>query len=209
MARLNDRHHGQAAIVIGGGPSAPRDFRTAIAAFPEALQFSANNHGYLMPAARINYAVHVDETHSKTGERMDEFLRRYGAAPILGRFTFDDEYIAVLADYGVDSGLSACWVAQLMGCAPVIPCGFDRWTAKGAQYFHKRDTGSDQRDLARSLDDANIALLGGLPTLRPISGPLLAVFPPLGVPADPVAVEPERPLVASYSAPGIPVRRRI
>lgn len=181
-------HTGCAAIVIGGGASAPSDFAVAIATFPDAIQISANHHGFLLSGAHPDFAVHVDEHQSKTGLRFDDFLAtHYGCKVTVSRFGFATHRLPALAQHGIDSGLSACYIAHVLGCAPVVPCGFDRWTASrdDGQYFHDEHT--DQRVHCRTAvlarDSLHVPNLAGLKALRPVSGPWLKFFPPLGVQA--------------------------
>lgn len=171
------QHVGRAAIVIGGGPSTPADYRIAAAALPDAVVLSANQHGFLL-APFVDYAVHTDETHSIAKQRMDMFLRRYGAAKIVGRFEFDDIRIDGYPRHCIDSGFLACLVAHNMGCDPVVPCGFGRWAEGfGQQYFHDKDTARATRQVRMFGNDTFVHTKVQLPRLRIISGPLLKLYP--------------------------------
>lgn len=180
-----------AAIVIGGGPSAPSDFEIASRAYPDALHISANQHGFVLPGARPRYAVHIDKIHQHYKEPMEQLLKRMGkGAKLIGRFDWDDYYL-VDWRYGGDTGVMALLVAQMMGAAPVIPCGFDRWIGKRPgqmvdYYFHNmggRDKKWPGPPAAPNLK--RLVEVAGSGTIRPVSGPMLEWFPKLGVPAKP------------------------
>jgi hypothetical protein len=184
-------HHTGAAIVIGGGPTAPSDFAAAIAVHPDALHISANHHGFLLPGANCKWAVHIDQFHQHLQRHMKDVLQEYGkpfGAKMIGRYEWDD-YKLIDWRYGGDTGVMALIVAQMFGAAPVIPCGFGRWldAAKpGSEsdfYFHgtpgKKWPGPPTAPGLQRLVPAV-----GLKAIRAVSGPMLTHFPKLGVPAE-------------------------
>jgi hypothetical protein len=181
------RSHSGAAIVIGGGPSAPSDFAIASAAYPDAIHISANQHGFMLPGARCKYAVHVDAIHQHYQQPMHVVLRRPGVE-LIGKFDFDD-YMLVDWRYGGDSGMMALIVAQMLGAAPVLPCGFDRWAGKkpgGVLDFYFHDMGGrhwpgppSAPNLKRHVE------MAGTKTIRAISGKMLDFWPRIGVAAEP------------------------
>lgn len=112
-------HVGRPAVVIGGGPSAPRELEAA----PRdgALFLSVNAHGFKLHAC--DYAVALDKIESQ--------LRPFGV-PLISRHVWAD--YRILQAPQPNSGIVAAWVARLMGCRPVWLCGMDCYD--GAVYFH-------------------------------------------------------------------------
>lgn len=117
-------HLGRPAVVIGGGPS-------RLAAMPQtpldAIFISVNAHGCRHfaaapdPVRRVSYAVACD--------KLELQLRPYGV-PIVGRHMYAD--YRILASIATSSGMTAAYVARLMGCAPIILVGMDCY--EGATY---------------------------------------------------------------------------
>lgn len=174
MARLTDlagKYAGRVAFVLGGGPSAPEQFKKC----PEgALILSANHHGCLL--TRCDYIVSQelsDVTHA--------MLRKYGV-PIISPFA-EADYLIEVPGLKV-SGMEATRTAVVLGCSPVILAGMDcyvgiveHWHRPDRTHTYGRngDPPLPPRKLHKQL--AAWSTLKGLGDIRVCGGPLTAVFP--------------------------------
>lgn len=165
-------------LVIGGGPSVPADL-AKLEVEPTAV-ISANEHGLRQELYPATHAVCLDVYHGRTRTFMGDLL---GSVPIITPNWFGDYR---LAEYkgNMNTGLTAIYVALLMGARPAIVTGIDfyRWHDKAAAtYFHDAD--ADSNSLTKKGDnfvkqiDKMIERVGGLSApIRPLSGPLLEHF---------------------------------
>jgi hypothetical protein len=111
-------HAGRAAVIVGGGPSAPREMECAPV---DALHISVNGHGFKLRPCE--YAIALD--------KLDKQLRPF-AVPLISRHLWAD--FRILETPQPNSGIAAAWVARLMGCRPIFLIGMDCFS--GAVYFH-------------------------------------------------------------------------
>lgn len=162
IGELAHAHAGRAGVVIGGAPSR----LTEIAACPaDALYVSVNAHGLM--ARACDYVCAKDA--------IGETLKGRGAPVISGK-PFAD--ILVFERRLGDSAQLACFALWVMGCAPIIVIGVECY--QGATYAHDpRAVSSGQSlTLAQHLTRWR-ALLNLAPgaMVRPVGGPLTAIFP--------------------------------
>lgn len=133
---------GYPAVVVGGGPSAPRLWAELAPIHRQMLVISANGH-----AARLGLTpdliVCKDHTHTETKELMEPGLRKLGR-PIASRHYWADFRLPKWPIQG-NSGQMAIGVAALMGCAPIFPIGFDCY--QNGTYFHDPDAQNVSRGL--------------------------------------------------------------
>lgn len=144
FAELAGRHEGQAAVVVGGGPTAMQ-YRDQ---WPDdALIIGIKEHA-LIAGWEQDYLVAVDnayhnelkplleslERNPKSLERKPKLISQYGWADYqLGTY-----YAAS------NSGIVGAWCAHVMGCYPVILTGMDLFS--GSQdYFHDQAKSSNGR----------------------------------------------------------------
>jgi len=115
--RLRGKHAGRCAIVLGGGPSLPKQLKNK----PDnAVVFGVNSH-----ASKIidcDYIVYNDEMTFQTVKGL--------RGRKISRWRHD---IVQEASIGVISGICALRAAQMMGCWPIVLMGFDCYENKG--YF--------------------------------------------------------------------------
>jgi len=153
---------------MGGAPSLPRDL-DQISVWRERMNpvyLSANDHAFKLPAP-VDYIVACDNIEPR--------LRPYGR-PIVGPRHWAD--FRVLHQVVSNSGALACMVAWAMGCSPIVVCGVELY--QGGTYFHDEHaksmgkTATVKQHLRRwsMLVDAYAGAF-----VRPISGPLLQLFP--------------------------------
>jgi hypothetical protein len=183
-------HAGRAAIVIGGGESAPETFRMAPA---DAVAFSANRHGCLLRPC--DYIVACDEWGTKRKAKMadgvERSIREWGAPVVSVRRV--DADIRIFERPIASSGATGAWVAWVMGCAPILLCGMDCYIGKA--YFHDAKAQTTGRHVPES---SHVARWSALPKFAPDgmfrvlgNGPLTRLFPVYD-PAEPVR-PPARP----------------
>lgn len=130
-------HAGRPAVVIGGGPSVPWYFVRGLSpALPpdDAVIITANGHGSRLALAGVcrtpDYCVCVDDDQ-------EPVLRPYGV-PLVTQRPFAD--IQLFTKPVFSSGMLGCWVAWLLGCAPIIPLGMDMYSGGTKQvYFDNPD----------------------------------------------------------------------
>lgn len=172
LSDLLNARKGATAIVIGGGPSAIDDYLSLDGQYnpSEAVLISANHHGHYV--APCHWTVCVDDVHTETKEKMAPALRRFGV-PVIGLPFWSDIRINNFHP-NVNSGLTAAYVAGVLGCKDIYLCGFGCY--QDGTYFHNADAPnislgrpvaefySAARKVATHLPDAR---------LRPVSGPLL------------------------------------
>lgn len=164
---------GRPAFVLGGGPSLPAAYASLVADEDAAVLISANQHGCMLAeqqATRFpDYIVAVDE--------IEHLLRPYRVPVIAARAWAD---VPMFGKPVHQSGMLGCFVAWVMGCAPIVPLGMDLYRA--GTYWHEPgafSTGnkiSFEELLARwaRLKDA----IGGDDVVRvPPGSPLEAHFP--------------------------------
>lgn len=125
-------HAGRPAMIMGGGSSLLEAMKTAP---PDAIYFSVNGHGLRYfkqhPAdpRRCTYVVACD----KTGREY-----KSQGLPVISRHMFADYRMLTMP--APSSGMSAAWVARIMGCAPIIILGMDCYD--GGTYFDDQKAAS-------------------------------------------------------------------
>jgi hypothetical protein len=136
-------HEGKPIVVICGGPSVVEALERIPADYP-ACVISANAHGYKQHKFHVDFCVHVDPTFGHTRQKFGEYLEQFGATTI-SRWSYADYRIP---EYGFpgDSGMTALYVAALLGGHPIIPLGLDRmqgpkryfWETEPEKGWHQR-----------------------------------------------------------------------
>jgi hypothetical protein len=168
-------HVGRPAVVIGGGPSAPRQWDKAAANLDNPVLISANGHAFKLGTG-ADYIFCKDHRSTETKELMEPALREFDV-PIVSRYYWADFRVVRWPVTG-NSGMMAIGLAAMMGCCPIVPIGFDAY--QNGTYFHNltvtnvslgRPEGhwrSRYQRLRDTLSGANV---------RAIDGPLEWVFP--------------------------------
>jgi hypothetical protein len=158
VTSLWGRHAGQPAVVMGGGPSLPRDLAILADAFgplDDAVWISANEHGAMLRP--VDYLVYRDALHQRASQAagyqvsmldvLREYVDRDGAMTISHKPGADlqldlpGEVAPVL-----NSGLWAIYAAAQMGCRPILCAGMDCYT--GDTYHHDGGAQSSSRGKA-------------------------------------------------------------
>lgn len=168
MSDLIHKHKYHPAIVIGGAPSWPVEHQRV----QQSLRFeqlpivlSANDHG--AKKVPCNYIVCCDELEAR--------LRPFGL-PIISKFTWADYRIFDLPL--PNSALMASWAAWIMGCAPIVIVGVECF--QGKTYLDDPDlkTSGHTLPLKEHLKRwERLKQYAPQGQFRPVSGPLLQVFP--------------------------------
>lgn len=118
MARLIGEligvYRGRPAVILGGGPSLLSDLERVPG---DALRIGVNDHaGHV---TRVDYSVFLDKPS------LSFYALLPKDAPTISFYDVADYRLTrTVPDYGFTAG-TATWVAQLLGCDPVILAGFD------------------------------------------------------------------------------------
>jgi hypothetical protein len=131
VADLYEKHAGVPALIVGGGPSAPAQLAMVHGKLGDPIVISANGHAFKL-GLEPDYVFCKDHIHTETKERMEWLLRPHGV-PIVTRNYWGD-YRCAGWTYTGNSGSQALALAALMGCAPIVPIGFDGY--QNGTYFH-------------------------------------------------------------------------
>lgn len=180
-------HYEAAAVVIGGGPSAPASLeRLKLAGLEPAVVLSANEHGFHQDVFPVTHSVCCDGQHGEKHVKMEKLLHALGPhAPIITPGHFGD-YRLPEWNVATNTGLTAIAVAVFMGCAPVIVVGIDfyRWGGgkNAGTYFHDPKAVSNSNTKREVNFTSQIQALqqcvGARAPVRPMSGKLLEHYPP-------------------------------
>lgn len=152
-------HVGRAAVVMGGGPSMVEAMATAPA---DALYISVNDHGLRFfkrraDPRRCSYVVACDKIEKRA--RFDSRDGGDGAPwglPCISRHMWADYRLLFMP--APSSGMSAAYVARLLGCAPVILTGMDCYA--GGTYHDDHKAGSTGRNIRPADHRSRWAKLG-------------------------------------------------
>jgi len=111
--KLIGKHEGRPAIVICGGPSAPKQLEEIQGKLDNPVLISVNEHGCKL--TKCDYSVSLDNVGHK--------LRDFDVQKITPYRWCDVK----LTGYwnASNSGRTACWVAWKMGCTPIVIVGAD------------------------------------------------------------------------------------
>jgi hypothetical protein len=173
-------------LVIGGGPSALADLHELrVANYDFKTVLSANEHGHRQTIYRIGFTVAADGVHHAKRQRMNTYIESLGVkgVPMISPAWFADYR---LPDWKLASntGLTAIAIAAALGGGPIVVTGLDfyRLEDKGAAtYFHDEEAESDSNKKTRSNFEDQIealhARIGTEQQIRPMSGPLLGMYP--------------------------------
>jgi len=186
-------HVGRPIVVIGGGPSAPRQWGAVAAHLHQPVRISANGHAFKLGTG-ADYIFCKDHRSTETHQLMEPALREHGV-PLISRHYWAD-FRAVYWPVSGNSGMMAVALAALMGGSPIIPIGFDSY--QNGTYFHNlaitnvslgRSPGHWQMRYKRMRD----SLAGAV--VRPVDGPLADVYPRF----DPAEALPPAEIPAAFA----------
>jgi hypothetical protein len=174
VAELYGRHKGKPILVVGGGPSAPDEFRALGSRAKEMIVISANSHAWTL-GLRPDYTFCKDHIHTELKVPMEALVRR-GAPVVTGQFWAD--YRCARWPIQGNSGQHAIALAALMGGAPIVPIGIDCF--QGETYFHTPNTPNVSLGRSRDYWKSRFTRLHGRldgAAVRPVGGLLGNVFP--------------------------------
>lgn len=112
---------GRPAIVICGGPSAPKQLEEVRKKVKDPVLISVNEHGCKL--TDCHYSVSLDNIGAKMKDFEVQKITPYNWADI----KLNGHWNAS------NSGRSACWVAWKLGCSPIIVVGADCY--QGGTYW--------------------------------------------------------------------------
>lgn len=178
LSELALAHAGRPAVVIGGGMSLPKQIALTPA---DAVRVAANQHAGVM-GYQFDYVVAVDND-------IEKIVRPFGRPIITPRRWGDYQ---IFGNTFHSSGVTAAYVAWVMGCAPVILVAMDCFV--GGTYCH--DPKARSSGTAVSVDKHLTKwarLLKACPgaAFRSAGGPTATLWP-LYDPSEPVAPAPNR-----------------
>jgi hypothetical protein len=123
LSALVGPHEGKPMLVICGGPSMSEALELIPADYP-ACVISANGHGFKQDKFKVDYLTHVDVVFSKTQVPSAQHFAQYGV-PTISRWSFAD-YRIPNCNFAGDTGMTAVWIASLLGGHPIVVAGLDR-----------------------------------------------------------------------------------
>lgn len=157
---------GDPALILGGGPSLPEQFKRA----PDGVRISVNQHGLIL--TECDAVVMLDRKPYKHCRQFD--------VPIFSpRRDFSDVQLTACW-IAPNSAMTAVWVADFLGCSPIILLGIDCY-ADGRTYFwdeqrYSAGAGACVRDHVESWRKVKKNVLGHY-KVRVMGGPLQELFP--------------------------------
>jgi hypothetical protein len=176
------------AAILGGGPSLSSDLSRIplpkSAGFGEGsgeglLLFGCNDHALhvgIMP----DYLVVNDDPACKP--HLLQAVREFKGLVISPNKEYSDIDLSGV-DYWHDlTSMTACWLADFMGCAPIYLCGMDLYQGD-VKYCHDKDDGITKAIYDRTLEQhinhwrKAFEKLPHPERLHAVSGPLMALFP--------------------------------
>lgn len=175
VSALYRKHFGKPILVIGGGPSAPEQLHRLGSRVADMLVISANGHAWSL-GLRPDYTFCKDHLHTETQQPMEVMLRAHDQPIVAWHYWAD--YRAAKWPIQGNSGMHAIALAALMGGSPIVPIGIDCF--QGATYFHSPNVSNVSLGRPPGYWKSRMERLAGRlegATIRPISGPLAAVFP--------------------------------
>lgn len=166
---------GRPAIIVGGGPSAPEQLEQ-IRGNASFLVISANGHAAKL-GLQADYVFCKDHVHTETKQLMEPCVRPLGA-PIVSHLYWA-EYRTPKWPVQGNSGMQAIALAAMLGCAPIIPIGFDCY--QEGTYFHDPkaknvSAGKKPGYWQNRYGRLKLRLEGA--AIRSVGGPLTATFEP-------------------------------
>jgi hypothetical protein len=169
---LQNIYAGKPGAVLGGGPSLPGD----VERLPEGcVLISVNQHALRLVQA--DYLVFLDDPLKSL--EVQDVLREFQGVKVSrcsgwGNVQIGGECPRWNGQY---SGHVAAWLADWMGCDPILLCGMDLYQGKD-DYFYRPGRHRRGPSLERALRGWK-KLKDGTPhpeRMRAISGPLVGVF---------------------------------
>ena len=157
---LRDSHRGRPCAVLGGGPSLPAQVRRLAG---DELLIGVNQHALLLA---LDYIMFQDAA-------VFDLVKDHPAQRITQHRDLADIWSGIAPDFQFSGG-TAVWVADFFGCAPIILCGIDEYSAD-RRYWHSIERCgaqvSDRRAWVRVRDHCRE------PTaVRAMDGPLVELF---------------------------------
>jgi hypothetical protein len=169
---LRELHAGRPGGVLGGGPSLPGDLER----LPEGcILISVNQHALRLVTA--DYLVFLDDPRRSL--EVQDVLREFQGVQVSrrrgwGNVQLGGECPRWLGQY---SGHVAAWLADWLGCDPVLLCGMDLYQGKDEYFYrpgqHRRRPGLEEALKGwKKLKDVT----PHPERMRAVSGPLVEVF---------------------------------
>jgi hypothetical protein len=126
LIAYKDRHVGQRAVILGGGPSLIGDIKAVRPRFQSSgVWIGVNQHTLLLP---LDYIVFQDS---------ELYPILVGHAPIITHHKdCADIWSGIAPDFGFSGG-TAVWVADCMGFDEIVICGCDDYLGD-RRYWHSK-----------------------------------------------------------------------
>jgi hypothetical protein len=202
ITSMHNIHAGRPAAILGGGPSLPADIKKIPSS---AATFGCNDHAlhigilpwYLVinddPACKPHLLQAMLEFKGKVIKPNDikaepankprqlQAVRQFKGTVISPNIQHTDIDLSGV-DYWHDlTSMTACWIAEYMGCAPIYLCGMDLYQG-AAKYCHDKDDGIAKAIYDRTLEQhlahwrKAFTHLQHPEQLIAVSGPLVELF---------------------------------
>lgn len=164
---------------------------------------SANEHGFKQDCFKVDYIVSVDYTYNTGHILMEKHLEKF-PCPKINRWSWAD-YRLPSWNFAGDSGLTAIFIATVLGGWPVIFTGLDRFAGGPRKYFWQSEQpyrGSPSHLDGQRVRNSDIAKKTAGSCVRAMSGPLVGLFPAWGGPGE---VLPPYSSPADRRPPAVPI----
>jgi uncharacterized Rossmann fold enzyme len=177
ITSMQNIYTGRPAAILGGGPSLPADIKKIPSS---AATFGCNDHALhigILPW----YMVVNDDPACKPHLLKAMMIYKKNGKVISPNIQHTDIDLSGV-DYWHDlTSMTACWIAEYMGCAPIYLCGMDLYQG-AAKYCHDKDDGIAKAIYDRTLEQhlahwrKAFTHLQHPEQLIAVSGPLVELF---------------------------------
>jgi hypothetical protein len=176
LLHMQNKHLGQPAAVLGGGPSLLSDMEK----LPEGcILFAVNDHAFHV-GIEPQYMVTMDDPNIKPElKRIVDTWR--GGLRVNELLMYSDIDLRGVLRPTARSGIFAVWLALYLGCVPIYLCGMDLYQGD-QKYCHDRDEFMGHKaiynePLEKLLKDWKMLKnYKGWRRIHAVSGPLTQVF---------------------------------
>ena len=176
LSAFENLHYGRPAAVLGGGPSLTYDVKRLPA---DALLIAANDHPF---HAGIQPHMIVFNDLPTCKPQLLEIVKTFGGLRISQHEKYSDVVMDVDGWWRDLSSMTAAWIADFMGCHPILLCGMDCYQGE-VKYCHDQPERPDKAiykiTLNQHLDHWRKAfhrVPRSRRSMRAMSGPLVDVF---------------------------------
>jgi hypothetical protein len=173
---IQNKHKGQPAVILGGGPSLPEDLKRVPS---EAVLFAVNDHAFHI-GIRPDYMVTMDDPSIKPA-LYELATKPAGYLRVNELLQYTDIDMRGVDRPDARSGIFAAWLAIFLGCRPILLTGMDLYQG-AVKYCHNRDEFMGHKYIfdepmeTHLRDWRKLQRYWGHQYIRAVSGPLVEIF---------------------------------